>query len=89
MILVQTTAFRRDSSKLKMSDKHFTKFIEFLYLLSKAQPLPPEAKDHSLEGEWKTFRECHLSGDLLLIYQIDEEVIKLVRIGSHSQLFKS
>lgn len=72
-----------------MSDKHFTKFVEYLYLLSKNQPLPPEAKDHPLEGEWQDFRECHLSGDLLLIYQVKEEVIKLVRIGSHSQLFNN
>jgi mRNA interferase YafQ len=87
MILKQTKAFIRDSSKLKMTDKHFTKFVEYLYLLSHKKPLPPEAKDHALIGDWENFRECHISGDLLLIYQIEAEVIKLVRIGSHSQLF--
>jgi len=87
MILVQTKAFIRDSKKLKMSDKHFTKFVEYIYLLSHKKPLPPEAKDHELIGNWKNFRECHISGDLLLIYQIEDETIKLVRMGSHSQLF--
>ncbi len=88
MILQQTKAFARDSSKLKMSDKHFTKFVEFLYLLSQGQALPPEARDHALIGNWLNFRECHISGDLILIYQVEADTIKLVRIGTHSQLFK-
>lgn len=88
MILLQTKAFIRDSNKLKMSDKHFTKFVEYLYLLSQGQPLPTEAKDHALSGEWENFRECHIGGDLLLIYQIEAKAIKLIRMGSHSQLFK-
>jgi len=50
--------------------------------------MPQEAKDHSLKGDWVDFREFHISGDLLVIYQIEESVIKLVRIGSHSQLFQ-
>ena len=52
-----------------MSDKHFTKFVEYLYLLSQGHPLPPEARDHALHGNWTDFRECHISGDLLLIYR--------------------
>ncbi|VAW71850.1 conserved hypothetical protein [hydrothermal vent metagenome] len=88
MIFVQTKAFVRDLSKAKMSDKHFTKFIAFLHALSAGTKLPVEAKDHSLSGEWNDFREFHVSGDILVIYQIEKEVIKLVRLGTHSQLFK-
>lgn len=84
---MQTKGFIKDISKLKMSDKHFTKFIEYLYLLSQSKALPSEAKDHALNGEWIDFRECHISPDLLLIYQIENDAIKLVRMGSHSQLF--
>jgi mRNA interferase YafQ len=88
MILVQTKAFIRDSGKLKMSDKHFTRFVKYLFLLSRGDPLPAEARDHPLKGEWSDFRECHISGDLLLIYQVEGNAVKLVRLGSHSQLFK-
>lgn len=88
MIFVQTKAFVKDLSKAKMSDKHLTKFIEYLHLLSTQTALPAEAKDHRLKGEWDDFREFHISGDLLVIYQIKDEVIKLVRLGTHSQLFK-
>jgi len=88
MTFVQTKAFIKDLSKAKMSDKHFTKFIAYLHALSTQQSLPAEAKDHSLSGEWNDFREFHISGDVLVIYQIENKVIKLVRIGAHSQLFK-
>ena len=88
MILIQTKAFARDHKKLKMSDKHFTKFIEILYCLFQAKTLPVEVKGHALTAEWADFRECHISGDLLLIYQVEGETIKLARMGSHNQLFK-
>jgi len=88
MSFVQTKAFVKDLSKAKMTDKHFTKFIEYLNALSTQTALPPEAKDHCLKGEWDDFREFHISGDLLVIYQTEKDLIKLVRLGTHSQLFK-
>jgi len=50
MILTKTKAFTKDSNKLKMSDKHFTKLVEVLYCLSNAKKLPPEYKDHALSN---------------------------------------
>jgi mRNA interferase YafQ len=88
MILSQTKMFIKDSKKLKMSDKHFTRFVQFLSLLSQSEELPPEAKDHELKGDWVDFREFHISGDLLVIYQLEGTTVKLVRIGTHNQLFK-
>ena len=44
--------------------------------------------DHSLTGEYTNHRECHLKPDLLLIYKKpDEHTLRLVRLGSHSELF--
>ncbi len=85
---MQTRSFIKDSKRLKLSDKHFTKYIQFLALLLDSKELPKEANDHPLKGEWMDFREFHVSGDLLIIYQIENDIIKLVRMGSHSQLFK-
>ncbi|MFY9082530.1 type II toxin-antitoxin system YafQ family toxin, partial [Aliarcobacter butzleri] len=45
-------------------------------------------KDHYLTGEWKDTKEFHISGDLLVIYMINENTLQLLRIGTHSQLFK-
>lgn len=71
-----------------MSDKHLTRFIQYLHILSEQKALPADAYDHTLKGEWSDFREFHVSGDLLVIYQIENQTIKLVRLGTHNQLFK-
>ena len=90
MRLFRTKTFKKEYFRLKITDNQYTKYIEYLSKLINSEELPPEAKDHELKGELADFREFHLSGDLLVIYQIDEEnqILKLLRIGTHSQLFK-
>ncbi len=87
-MLKQTKLFEKDIQKLKLSDKHYTKFIVYLGKLAEGEGLPPEAKDHLLLGEWQGYREFHVSGDILVIYKDDGESISLARVGSHSQLFE-
>jgi mRNA interferase YafQ len=63
-----------------------------LHLIADRGPLPPERKDHTLEGgKWKGDRECHISGDFLLIYRYvpakNPTKILFVRTGTHPQLF--
>ncbi|MFA7083790.1 MAG: type II toxin-antitoxin system YafQ family toxin [Arcobacteraceae bacterium] len=81
-------AFLKDYASLRLSDTQFEKLIAYLHCLQEETPLPPEAKDHLLKGEWRNFREFHLGGDTLLIYAVNNEVITLARIGTHSQLFR-
>jgi len=80
--------FVKELRNLKLSDQHFTKYIVYLSKLIEEKPLPEEALDHALKGEYQDCREFHVSGDLLVIYLIDEDTLNLIRIGSHSQLFK-
>ncbi len=58
--------------------------------LANGKSLNKKYKDHKLTGQLKEFRECHLAPDILLIYQIDDNVLilTLVSIGNHSKLFK-
>ena len=50
--------------------------------------LPEKDKKHKLLGQYNDCLECHIEGDFLLIW-IDEEndLIELIRLGSHSELF--
>ncbi|GAA8828455.1 type II toxin-antitoxin system mRNA interferase toxin, RelE/StbE family [Helicobacter pylori] len=50
-------------------------------------PLDEKFKDHALVGEYKDCRECHIKPDVLLVYRIQNNVLTLVRLGSHSELF--
>ena len=80
--------FTKDLRNAKLSDQHFAKFILYLSKLIEKKPLPEEALDHSLKGEYQDCREFHISGDILVIYFIADNTLNLIRIGSHSQLFK-
>jgi mRNA interferase YafQ len=59
-----------------------------LLLLSNEGPLSAEWFDHELQGEWADHRECHVKGDLLLIYRVDSEHITFVRLGTLAELFE-
>ena len=82
-----TRGFRRDINNLRFSNEHYVKYVIYLSKLLSKELLPPEALDHALKGEWQDFREFHISGDLLVIYRIDGDVVSLARIGTHSELF--
>jgi len=81
--------FIKEFKKGQITDGQFEKFIYYINCLRNGSPLPEEAKDHALNGEYLDCREFHLGGDVLIIYLINQnnEAI-LLRIGSHSQLFK-
>lgn len=57
-------------------------------LLSCDELLPPKYRDHKLQGQFSDCRDCHIASDLVLIYRlVDENILQLVRLGSHSELF--
>lgn len=64
-----------------------------LLLIANDAPLGAEWKDHPLKGEWAGFRECHVGGDSLLIYEVDDGAgksgaVHFVLAGTHSELFR-
>ena len=51
-------------------------------------PLARRHRDHDLSGEWAGYRDCHVKPDLVLIYRKpDADILRLARLGSHSELF--
>ena len=62
-------------------------FVEIVTALASDQPLADKYRDHALTGDWKDHRDCHIKPDLVLIYRKpDEDVLQLVRLGSHSEM---
>lgn len=58
-----------------------------LLLIANDLPLGAEWLDHALKGEWVDYRECHIGGDFLLIYEVEGNIINFVRTGTHAELF--
>ena len=65
------------------------KLLAILNLLQSETPSPAEYYPHMLTGNYAGFMECHIEGDFLLIwFDHDTDQIDLIRLGSHSELFK-
>ena len=52
------------------------------------EELEPRYKDHPLQGKYADARDCHVSSDWILVYAIVENELRLIRTGTHSDLFQ-
>ena len=87
----QATAFKKDFKREAKGQHRATLCDDLkavLVALATDAPLPPKNRDHDLTGNWSGYRECHIKLDLLLIYRkVDDDLLRLARLGSHSELF--
>jgi len=88
--IVYTNQMKRDVKLMKRRGKDLSKLTTTLTLLASGTPVPPKYRDHPLSGEFSDFRECHIEGDWLLIYQIFETtlILSAAGTGTHSDLFE-
>lgn len=84
----QTSQFKKDLKKAIKQNYDLTLLSEVIDTLAAEKPLPPRHRDHQLSGKFKNFRECHITPDWLMIYQIKSDilVLSLARLGSHANL---
>ena len=92
-IIILSNKFLKDLERLKRRKDFNPKLLkEVLSILSNGEKLDKKYKDHKLEDSrnYKNCRECHISNDCLLVYRIEKEelLLLLIRMGSHSDLFK-
>lgn len=87
--LKMTGQFKKDLKRIQNNQKKIAHLKEVLEHLQRNGELPEKFYPHRLIGEYSGFMECHVESDLLLIWMDEvEQIIKLVRLGSHSELFK-
>lgn len=84
-----TSHFKKDLKLAKKQGKDLEKLFQIVEILAEGRTLEAKHRDHSLSGNYRGFRECHIEPDWLLVYRIYENVLvlSLVRLGSHSELF--
>ena len=89
----KASSFVKDWEKLSRSGKHDMHRLKeaMLLLIANDAPMPPEWKDHQLNGDLADTRECHVKGDLLLFYQIQKvnkgELVVFLNARTHSEVF--
>ncbi|MGN1014101.1 MAG: type II toxin-antitoxin system YafQ family toxin [Butyricicoccus sp.] len=84
-----TTKFQRDLKKAKKRGYDISLLSDIIKRLANGESLPAKNKDHLLGGNYSGCRECHITPDWLLIYEIDNDtlILYLTRTGTHSDLF--
>ena len=51
------------------------------------EELEARYKDHPLQGKFAGGRDCHINPDWILIRAIVDNELRLIRTGTHSDLF--
>jgi len=83
-----TGQFKKDLKRIQNNPERIANLKKVLMILRETGTLTKEYKPHILTGNYKGFMECHVENDLLLMWlDVDENIIKLIRFGSHSELF--
>ena len=83
------TTFKKDYKRIVKRGYDIRLLEEVITILAEQKPLPENYRDHNLSGNYAGCRECYITPDWLLIYEIqnDELILCLTRTGSHSDLF--
>lgn len=79
--------FKKDTKKAEKQGVDISLVKDVINILASGEKLPEKYLPHKLTGY--DYYECHIQPDLLLIYDIDiaANILYLVRLGSHSELF--
>jgi mRNA interferase YafQ len=84
-----TSKFQKDLKRAKKRGYDISLLRDVISKLAHGEQLPSKYKDHNLQGTYEGCRECHITPDWLLIYEISDNslILFLTRTGTHSDLF--
>lgn len=84
-----SSQYKKDAKRYRNQPLKMEKVANILRMLQNEIAIPKEFDPHMLKGKYKGCMECHVEGDFLLIW-IDEaeKQIGILRLGSHSELFR-
>ncbi len=87
--IVSSNRFKRDLKVALKRGYRISLLEDVVNRLAMREPLEERYRDHPLSGDYDGFRECHVTPDWLLVYQVRENelVLFLSRTGTHSDLF--
>ena len=85
--VIYTGRFKKDYKKCIKRGLDIDLLKSVVNILALPATLPVKNQDNDLKGNYKGRRECHITPDWLLIYEVDGNDLYLDRTGSHSDLF--
>ena len=86
--IIYSGQFKKDYKRCQKRGWDVGLLKSVIVILAVPSVLPPQNRDHNLTGNYVGRRECHITPDWLLIYEIDGNDLYLERTGTHSDLFR-
>ena len=83
----ERSSFHADFTRQKKRGKDFSKLDAVVTTLAETGRLGGGKRPHKLSGEYAGLWECHIESNWLLIYDVTEKEVFLVRTGTHIDLF--
>lgn len=66
-----TSKFQKDLKRIQKRGYDISLLTDIIKKLAAGEQLPDKNRDHNLMGNYAGCRECHITPDWLLIYEID------------------
>ena len=85
--VIYSGRFKKDYKKCVKRGLNMNLLKSVVSTLAVPTVFPIKNQDHDLNGKYKGRRECHITPDWLLIYEVDGNDLYLDRTGTHSDLF--
>ena len=85
-----TNSFKKDMKLMQKRKVSMSEIKTVIGILASGEDIPKKYRNHKLKGNLSNKWDLHIQPDWILLYTKDEEskIIKLVRTGTHSDLFK-
>jgi mRNA interferase YafQ len=80
--------FKKDFKRMEKRDSDMKKLRLVIEKLARQEELETQYRDQPLQGKFAGARDCHISPDWVLIYAIVENELRLIRTGTHTDVFK-
>lgn len=80
----KSKTFIKDLNSLRNKPKVLANVKDAIQMLENGEKLH---REHFLKGRLKGFKECHLQCGQLLVWVVEGSVLRLLRIGTHHQLY--
>jgi len=88
LTLRRVSQFKKDYKRCVKRSYDIEQVHIVIVMLVNSKKLDAKYGDHSLLGDYRDCRECHIEPDWLLIYMRTATELVLIRTGTHSDLFE-
>lgn len=79
--------FKKDFKRMRKRGADIKKLHAVIEKLANEEELDARYKDHPLQGKFAAAHDRHISPDWILIYVIAGNELRLIRTGTHADLF--